>query len=357
MTKKYDVVVYIGRFQPFHNAHLETILAGLEVADKVVVVIGSANEPRTYFRNPFTVQEREFMIRQGLSGHGRLQDVLFTSVENNPSDAAWAADVVQKVENVASGTLDTICDRQLRIAKIGFVKDAGVQRDLDLFPQWPYVEHKKEQDLDATQIRNVLFGGMGLQFLEGVCPKNVIRFLGDFTYSEQFKQLMREKKYIEDYKQQFNGLRYAPTFVTADAILIQSGHVLLIERKAEPGKGLWAVPGGFLNAATDKSVFEAALRELSEETKVKVADRVLRKSFKGVRVFDAIDRSARGRTITHAHVFVLDDGFDLPKTKASDDAAKTKWVHINDIKREMMFEDHDELVKWGWSVATANEVK
>ena len=53
MTKTYDAIVFIGRFQPLHNAHVEIIRKASELADKVIVVVGSANQPRT-FKNPFS---------------------------------------------------------------------------------------------------------------------------------------------------------------------------------------------------------------------------------------------------------------------------------------------------------------
>ena len=57
--------------------------------------------------------------------------------------------------------------------------------------------------------------------------------------------------------------------------------VLLVKRKNHPGKGLWAFPAGYFNAAdrvtskgevvkADKTVFECAVRELFEETKANV---------------------------------------------------------------------------------------
>ena len=147
-------------------------------------------------------------------------------------------------------------------------------------------------------------------------------------------------------KKQYAGLKYAPIFVTADSLVIQSGHVLMIKRKAEPGKGLMALPGGYVNANTDRSVEDAAIRELREETKIKVPDPVLRGNIKDSRVFDAIDRSPRGRIITHCFKIVLPDG-ELPKVKGSDDAEKAKWIPISEIKSENCFEDHFDLIQWG----------
>ena len=119
---------------------------------------------------------------------------------------------------------------------------------------------------------------------------------------------------------------------------------MLIKRRAEPGRGLWALPGGYVNANTDRSVEDAMLRELREETMIKVPAPVLRGNIVRSRVFDAIDRSPRGRIITHAFHIQLPDG-ELPKVKGSDDAEKARWVPIAEVKSEECFEDHFEILQ------------
>ena len=160
----------------------------------------------------------------------------------------------------------------------------------------------------------------------------------------EYEQVIREREFVETYKKQYASLPYPPIFSTADAVVIQSGHVLMIRRRAEPGKGLWALPGGYVNANTDKSVEDAAIRELREETGIKVPAPVLRGSIVRSKVFDAIDRSARGRIITHAFYIQLPDG-ELPKVKGSDDADKARWVPIAEVKSEECFEDHYEILQ------------
>jgi bifunctional NMN adenylyltransferase/nudix hydrolase len=60
-----DIAVLVGRFQPFHDAHLALLERGLACASRCVVVIGSAFQARTP-RNPFTCKERPEMVRQAL---------------------------------------------------------------------------------------------------------------------------------------------------------------------------------------------------------------------------------------------------------------------------------------------------
>jgi bifunctional NMN adenylyltransferase/nudix hydrolase len=188
-----------------------------------------------------------------------------------------------------------------------------------------------------------------------VCAKEIknelapstMEFLEIFKKSDKFAQLVREKEFIEKYKSQYSSLPYPPIFVTTDAVVVQSGHVLLVKRRAEPGKGLWAFPGGFVNAAGDKSIEDAMLRELNEETNIKLPEKVLRGSIEKVKVFDSPTRSKRGRTITHAFYIHLKDGeWNLPKIRASDDAEKAEWVPLHRVKSDDMFEDHVDILQY-----------
>lgn len=57
--------LFIGRFQPFHNAHLKDIKDILKDADEVIIAIGSSQEKNT-LENPFSYKERREMITRVL---------------------------------------------------------------------------------------------------------------------------------------------------------------------------------------------------------------------------------------------------------------------------------------------------
>ncbi len=334
MSKPYNSVVLIGRFQPLHNAHLEIIKRCTALTDHLVVIVGSSKQPRTY-KNPFTFEERSQMIRNAASGLS-LNVHIEANIDTIYNDQAWAV----RVQGIMSkyrclGRKDAI---------IGHKKD-GSSFYLDMFPQWDYIDVEQIEPLGATDIRDLYFKRtFNSNFIKNVVPNSTYEFLMEFRKTEEFEQIIREREFIEIYKQQYASLPYPPVFVTTDAVVIQSGHVLMIKRRSEPGKGLWALPGGFLNANTDKSVETAMLRELREETGIKVPVPVLKGSIVRSRVFDAIGRSARGRTITHAFQIVLPDG-ELPKVKGMDDAEKARWVPIAEVKSQDCFEDHYEILQ------------
>lgn len=334
---KYQTLVYIGRFQPVHNAHVEIIRRAACMADNLVIIVGSAYQPRTY-KNPFTAEERARMLRYAATNNIANTNVYIEyNRDSIYNDQAWAIRVQELVAKHASINSN--------VGIIGHDKDESTFY-LKMFPQWAHKEVELIEPLHATDIRDLYFrDDAHLKYLKAVVPPTIFDFLTEFKETEEYKQIIREREFVATYKKQFESLAYPPTFVTSDAVVIQSGHVLMIKRKAEPGKGLWALPGGFLNANTDKSMQDAAIRELREETGIKVPAPVLIGSIRDNRVFDAIDRSSRGRTITHAFKIVLPDG-DLPRVKGQDDAEKAKWVPLADVRSEDCFEDHYDIIRW-----------
>ena len=304
------------------------------MCNKLIVITGSAAQPRTY-KNPFTSQEREQMIKAATGGLA-INVVIESNIDTIYNDNAWAVRVQAIVaKNTKQGE---------KIAVIGHKKDDS-SFYLDMFPQWGYENVEEIEPLSAVNIRDLFFKRVvNMNFIQGVVPRTTFDFLMEFWKTTECEQIIREREFVENYKKQYASLPYPPIFSTADAVVIQSGHVLMIKRRAEPGKGLWALPGGYVNANTDKSVEDAAIRELREETMIKVPAPVLRGSIVRSKVFDAIDRSPRGRIITHAFYIQLPDG-ELPKVKGSDDAEKARWVPIAEIRSEECFEDHYEILQ------------
>jgi bifunctional NMN adenylyltransferase/nudix hydrolase len=333
---KYDYIVYIGRFQPVHLAHVEIMKQALKQADQLIVLIGSANQPRT-IKNPWTWQERDDMIRRSLPFSicdrfiGKpLRDVLY-------NDQQWARQVQDIVNSVAG--------EDAKIGIIGYSKDESSYY-LSMFPQWDLIDVGNIEDIHATDIRNALFEMEEEDFdlrIGRNLPSAIHDYLKAFALTPEYEQLQREYAFIQAYKQAWKPAPYAPTFVTVDAVVIQSGHILLVRRRAEPGRGLWALPGGFLDP--NERIEQAVVRELREETKIKVPAPVLAGSVKARDVYDHPSRSLRGRTITHASLIELPAG-PLPKVKGSDDADKARWVPLSTFSsmEDQMFEDHYHII-------------
>lgn len=343
----FDYLVFIGRFEPFHNGHAAVLRLALGRARKVVVLVGSADTPRT-IRNPWTVAERAVMIeaafpqqRERLVIRG-LRDHLY-------NEAQWIACVQRLVADAIAD--DPGCPQAPRIGLIGKDKDASSYY-LREFPQWSLVDVQHTESLSATELRRYLFEANhidshgGLMLIRASVPGPVYEMLDAFRRSSPaFAQLVAEYQFIAQYRAAWERAPYAPTFVTTDAVLVHSGHVLLVRRRAEPGKGLWALPGGFVGQ--HETLLDSCLRELREETRLKLPLPVLKGSLKRVQVFDHPERSLRGRTITHAFHFDIASG-ELPAVRGGDDADKARWIALGEALEmgPQLFEDHLHILEF-----------
>lgn len=118
--------------------------------------------------------------------------------------------------------------------------------------------------------------------------------------------------------------------------------ILLIQRRYEPFKGQWALPGGHVDAHETSQA--AASRELAEETGLFVFEEDLER----VDIFDAPGRDPRGRVVSVAYVVELNQ---LDKPVAGDDAAAAKWVGLAEAYSVGFAFDHDEVISKALAVA------
>ena len=134
---------------------------------------------------------------------------------------------------------------------------------------------------------------------------------------------------------------YPRPMVTVDVVAVRpasGGHeVLLVRRGGEPFRGLWALPGGFVEM--DEDLPDAAVRELREETGLAAGTGDLVE----VGAFGKPGRDPRGRTIGIAYALLASAAKgDL---RAGDDAAEAAWFPARDLP-PLAF-DHAEIVAAG----------
>ena len=117
--------------------------------------------------------------------------------------------------------------------------------------------------------------------------------------------------------------KYPHPSVTTDCVVFGYDglrlNVLLIERGADPFKGHWAFPGGFLNI--DESAQQGAKRELFEETGLRDAD------IRQFHTFSAVNRDPRERVISIAYYALV----RISEVKGGDDAAKAQWFPLDSV--------------------------
>ena len=399
LSQAYDLCVFIGRFQPFHRAHQGVVEAGLRQAGRVLVLVGSANEPRT-LRNPFTAEERMGMIQGAFSGDPR---VAVAALEDSTYDTAeWVERTYATVE-AAWDTIrrnDPLAPTKPRVALIGHAKDA-TSFYLDLFPRWGEIRVAPHTELAATALRAELFGSYGLtsELLQAFFPQeqitahaddsvrkvlrqianttspaflaaytdrareHALAFLGtsqaqsqlpsavisrlvDFLGTSAYETLAFEQAFVFKGKYAWRLAPYEPIFMTADAVLFRGNQVLMVKRGNYPGKGLWALPGGFLEP--NETLEAAALRELEEETSLNVTAAQLKAALFGSELIDAPFRSSRGRTVTMAFFFSLDEQTSAETKEGGlegdEETQDIAWRDVETLRRDEVFEDHYNII-------------
>lgn len=126
---------------------------------------------------------------------------------------------------------------------------------------------------------------------------------------------------------------YPKPDLTADCVVVNEGDVLLIQRKKDPYKGQWALPGGYINKG-EKSK-DAAARELLEETGLVAED------LRYVGVYDTPGRDPRGWIVSHAYTCVDTTSRDI---LAGDDAAEAKWFPMAEAEAMPLAFDHNQIL-------------
>jgi bifunctional NMN adenylyltransferase/nudix hydrolase len=347
---KTDFGVFIGRFQPLHLGHEHTIQHALTHVGRLIILIGSANIARNP-RNPFSFDERKEMVRNAFPYEVAQGRVIIEPLDDHLySDTAWVTEVQRRVNAIVidkgnNGGFQNAGIKDFKVALTGFGSDA-TSYYLKLFPEWDNVQvDSAYATYHATDIRGRYFQRIP-EVPNSALSKGVCELLEQFKKGPHFRTLLEETEYLADYPKQWG----KGPFVTADAVVIQSGHILLIERGRLPGKGLLAVPGGFVDPG--ERIRDAAIRELREETAIAdskgpIPPAMLASFIEDVRthVFDAPNRSLRGRVITHAFLFRLPERRQLFKVKGSDDAAQAQWYRLGDLSPNMFFEDHWSIIE------------
>lgn len=332
--KSFEFCIFIGRFAPFHKAHYSLLKEALNQAETVLVVLGSHNKARD-IRNPWSSSERTAMIKAALTDEELLRVKFIPMRDYLYSDNSWIS-TLQNLVSEATNDSESV-------ALIGHEHDKSSYY-LKLFPQWQLLSMKNnDQCPHATHIRSLYFTH-DMEYKKYLHAQTT-EYLENFKSTDKFKQLKDEFDFLREYTLKWEGAPFKPIFHTVDCIVIKSGHVLLVRRKGKLGKGLLALPGGFLNS--DERIKDGALRELKEETVIKVSKEELEMSIVDQKVFDHPLRSTRGRTLTTAFLINLKSGA-LPKVKGSDDADKAFWLPLNEImqREEEFFEDHFHIINY-----------
>lgn len=300
--------IVIGRFQGFHKGHMHLLNAARASCDKLVVLLGSCNRAPS-IKNPFTAFERIETIKRNVPmtvwRFEELNDYAY-------NDEKWKEQV---------NAILSYYKLQGDVVLFGHNKEGNDY--LEWFPDIEYQEIEAVNNSNGTEVREQLFE---------MRDKRVEHLQDDWDYFKAEKEKFASYPYPETLN-----------FCCADAVVECMGHVLLIKRKNSPGKGLWALPGGFKN--NSETYLDCAIRELIEETGIKVFQEDMYDNVVQSKMFDSPKRGGgipRNTTAVHINLNCT----TLPEIVAQDDASDVQWVALDKIgKGEFkLHDDHQDII-------------
>ena len=161
-------VLFIGRFQPFHNAHLVDVKNILKECDEAIIAIGSSQEKNT-LENPFSYNERKNMIVRTLKSN-KIKKYRIYPVPDLYNDKKWVEYIKKNLPSydfVYSGNLWTLrCFKKhdSKVKKIKLIKG-----------------------INSTLIRDLMIKNKNWKKL---VPKEIFDYIGKIKGISRIKSLM-----------------------------------------------------------------------------------------------------------------------------------------------------------------------
>ncbi len=162
---KYRVALFIGRFQPFHNGHLYSLKKCFELAESVIVGIGSSQESGTE-NNPWDFETRRVMVESILEG----LPAQVVALPDLFDDQKWGNQILSlihtkgfEVSQVVGVGNNDWTNRILRLIAIDVYETGLYQRD----------------ELEGIKIRVLI--KKGDESWKGRVPLSIVKYVGDYA--------------------------------------------------------------------------------------------------------------------------------------------------------------------------------
>lgn len=329
-----DLCIVIGRFSPFHNGHYDFLKAASDKFTNVLVLVGSDRRSRNLYI-PWNLEERSNMFRlafPNLVGIEGIRDYPYP-YENKK----W----INQVEDIVEHYSDKKTDIHIACNEAGMAD--GTTPYIKFFPKWKLFPVATQNSVNATVVRELYFNqtiyGHPVadrakdMLLRNLVPDHTYWELHGFRNTYEFTELEETYHKACESRAMFGE---GPHLCT-DMLITCGKKVLLVTRKNIPGRGLLAMPGGYLEKGL--TLEQNALKELREETGLGSA--YAPKKLPAPVQYDAVHRSGNGnRNVTHVYRHKIRGS--LPLVQGGDDAAKADWYDIKEVMQapEHFHDDH-----------------
>ena len=238
MVYHYDRAVVIGRFSSFfHRGHEMLIYKALQTAGKVAVVFGSSHcYPNTV--NPLPTIVRIRMFKEWMSTNLTPSEQVRVSFGNVPdyryNEDRWQAEVREQAGELPGE----------KVAMVAYDKDEESYW-IKTFG-WDHVQcmgvQNHGKDISNTPMRDEFLrtGAIHDDFPVSPTVRQFLLKYWNTEGSELRERLMEERAMWDNELAKFEAYPYkdALNCNTSDAVVTCNNHILLIERKHAPGKGV-----------------------------------------------------------------------------------------------------------------------
>lgn len=294
--------LFIDRFQPPHPDTLRALARACGRFDRVVVLVAGAQRPQDW-RYPLSWTDRAAALRAAI---GAPNLAVYPLVDALYDDGLWVAHVRQCLDSGATPT---------NTPTLLITKSPEGRSLARLFPDW-----------DTEDSMPVVPSTLDAYYASTGAPA-ALRAEYDAVRQERAPWAQAEAV-----------LGHPIAFNTVDAVIVQSHHVLLVERTDGPvGTGLLSLPGTFVG--DHQTGLETVLATVRTKAGLDMPSGALSGRLANRRVFDHPRRDPRGWIRTEAFVF------ELPASGRMETAKRATWVPLATLRPDQMFADHFDIVQ------------
>lgn len=164
MQRPYDVGLVCGRFQTFHKGHEKLIDTGLLLCDRLLILVGSAQECGTE-RNPLNITTRVDVIREIYDGNPGIMVYGLPDMTNeNDICPEWGRYLLQNVDRYIYKNPDVMIYGNDESRSAWFDKK-------DLKNTTELIINREELPISATMLRRLMVLDQRREWMTYVHPK------------------------------------------------------------------------------------------------------------------------------------------------------------------------------------------
>ena len=164
--KPYDVGLICGRFQTFHKGHEKLVETGLMLCDRLLILIGSAQECGTE-RNPFNVNTRTKMLKAIYGDNPNIMIYSLSDLTEDPENnitPAWGRYLLDNVDRYIYKNPDVMIYGNDESRSLWFDKK-------DLKNTTELIINRQDLPISATMLRRFMIEDKRKEWMECVNPK------------------------------------------------------------------------------------------------------------------------------------------------------------------------------------------